>query len=94
MTERGRVVTERALEAACNNLIDIEPNALSEGNRHQNASQDIAKQPSSEKKDIPRLADPPSSKGNKLNLRISVCCSVNESAFVNSLKQEHQASNR
>lgn len=62
MSERGRVVTERAFEAACNNLIDIEPNALSEGDRHQNASQDIAKQPSSEKQDIPRLADPPSSK--------------------------------
>jgi len=72
MTERGRVVTERALEAACNNLIDIEPNALSEGDRHQNASQDITKQPSSEKQDIPRLAEPPSSKGNKLYLHISV----------------------
>lgn len=89
MTERSRVNTEKGLEAACNNLIDIELNALNGGDIHQIASQDIATQPSSETQNTPRFADPPSSKGNKLYLHISVCYFVNESAFVNSLNQKH-----
>lgn len=94
MTERSRVDTERGLEAACSNLIDIELNDLNGEDIHHVASQDIANQPSSEGQKVPRIADPSTSKGNKLYLHISVCYSVNESAFVNSLNQKHQPSHR
>lgn len=94
MTERSRVDTEKGLEAACSNLVDIELYAPNGGDIHRRASQDIANQPSSETQKAPRIADPPSSKGNKFYLHISVCYSVNESAFVNSLNQKHQPNHR
>ena len=94
MTERTRVDTERGLEAACSNLIDIELNALNGEDIHQIASQGIANQPSSEAQKLPRIDDPSTSKGNKLYLHISVCFSMNESAFVNSLNEKHQPSHR
>lgn len=62
MTERSRVDTERGLEAACSNLIDIELNALNGEDIHHIASQDIANQLSSEGQKVPRIADPSTSK--------------------------------
>ena len=82
MTERSRVDTDRGLEAACSNLIDIELNARNGEDIHQRASQDNPNQPSSEAQKVPRIADPSTSKGNKLYLHISVCYPVNESAFL------------
>lgn len=72
MTERSRVDTDRGLEAACSSLIDIELSALNGEDIHEIASQDIAKQPSSEAQKVPRIADTSTSKGNKLYLHISV----------------------
>jgi len=94
MTERSRVDTEKGLEAACSKLLDIEPSSLNRGDIHQIASQDIASQPYSETQKALRIADPPSSEGNRFYLYISVCYSLNESAFVNSLNQEHQPNHR
>ena len=94
MSERSLIDTDRGLEAACSNLIDIELNTLNGEDIHQIASQDIANQPSSEAQKVPRIADLPTSEGNKLYLHISVCYSMHESAFVNSLNEKHQPSHR
>lgn len=88
MTERKGVDTARSLEAACNNLIDLELNAPNGRDIHQTVSQDITDQSSTLIQSTPRSAEPPSSKGNKIYLRISVCYSLQESALVNSLKQK------
>ena len=94
MSERSLIDTDRGLEAACSNLIDIDLNTLNGEGIHQIASQDIANQPSSESQKVPRIDDPSTSKGNKLYLHISVCYSMHESAFVNSLNEKHQPSHR
>jgi len=82
MTERSRVDTERGLEAACSNLVDIELYAPNGGDIHRRASQDIANQPSSETQKAPRIADPPSSKDvyhdkyvDQANLNRAMLCS-------------------
>lgn len=62
MTERSRVDTDRGLEAACSSLIDIELSALNGEDIHEIASQDIAKQPSSDAQKVPRIADTSTSK--------------------------------
>lgn len=89
MTERRGVDTGESLEAACNNLIDLELNALNGRDIHQISSQETSNQSSSPIQRTPRFAELPSSKGNKLYLHISVCYSVKESALVNSLNQKH-----
>lgn len=94
MTERRGVDTGERFEAACNNLIDLELNALNGRDIHQIASQDTTKQFSSPIQRAPHSTELPSSKGNKLYLHISVCYSVKESALVNSLNQKHQPSRR
>ncbi|KAL9953916.1 hypothetical protein ACROYT_G041389 [Oculina patagonica] len=62
MTERRGVDTGGSLEAACNNLIDLELNALNGRDIHQISSQETSNQSSSPIQRTPRFAELPSSK--------------------------------
>lgn len=72
MTERSPLENERNLEAACNNLIDVEFDAENGKNIRQISPQDNTDKPSQVTQNTPRFTDPPSLKGNKPYLVVSV----------------------
>lgn len=62
MTERSPLENERNLEAACNNLIDVEFDAENGKNIRQISPQDNTDKPSQVTQNTPRFTDPPSLK--------------------------------